>query len=1030
MSELLHIVAHHGTRDCHISVSIKTAKTLIDQNHASNKGLFYIKVTSSAKITKDTFEELLDTSDLLVLLSKLDKFENESHLCLQHHFKDHPEKSNGTHEEERHKCSDSISSDGATEMTKYHSLQLNLKLCEGKLVVERHTYKTKKLKGSVIYLRVLASSVWMIQESRKIHNFMSLLRVFKPHSQLLFYTKIGGVISETEFSVASWKWFPGIQSDMVTDIHYFLQDSGSTTDIKPVATEPSLLTVQALTRDNTSNTVVLQIVAVAAYVPVDASHYGTSCVTLTMYGQNFTPLQYEGESVLTELDWAKYGMKISVNTPDPWTKVLLPHDCMNEVTCGSKHPEAFWIHLCLVVQPVTRDVIKDLGLCWMTRYLPTFLCEQRPAVLQTLSSAVDKAMKPVKARLKTQQVVEQSIQSVCSAITDIVCLSGNNSFRDTVFRSMQVEDSVGLKEQLQCRLTDISQRCHSSVWGGYSQADSWKPSSAVPRDSNNTAASSNLRGRPLSGEGHSSQSHLGDSRPTDWFADQDPPSVKEAVVPQQRDLACSGGKNVALPTAEKESYVHSDFHKTISNTGQFEFPLDVNMSCDNGTCITKPIGMLMSFNTTQKQDPVESKRLSGQVGIPQEYQESPCLPALQQYVNTTPDLNQLISYGNSPEYKKQKVNKFDTLSSMKVQENMLADARQYSENLYTDVNASIKTTDLFVKNVTSPFLLLETEDLFEDEMPVNSLRFKSDISKTDTKRREPVPDISSVRKDVASWSPYQLPVTEACDGDKVGQTTISKVKRKSYQHDHTPDISRITHDMQVVSPFQDLGEWGHVEYGSNGKGKEARSEGMRPDFRSGCSTSREITPVISSCNVMKLTKAMEVVSPFQQLEAEDCIGHFNSPEHCLYEDPFNVSHYSGREAVDACTSNNSRVCKDKLRMPTYSKPLNEDSKQKQFDNGACGSQCVIQEKINKRSFSDNADPYLRMMNSKDFQATYAVVSDIVDDLDASIQDSVVHSVSEGAFPGVGSVTNTVPEIPDDSDEWFDDVLMGVDEWLQ
>ena len=39
---------------------------------------------------------------------------------------------------------------------------------------------------------------------------------------------------------------------------------------------------------------------------------------------------------------------------------------------------------------------------------------------------------------------------------------------------LQVEDSVGLKEQLQYRLTDISQRCHSSVWGGYSQADSWK----------------------------------------------------------------------------------------------------------------------------------------------------------------------------------------------------------------------------------------------------------------------------------------------------------------------------------------------------------------------------------------------------------------------------------------------------------------------------------------------------------------------------------------------------------------------------
>ncbi|XP_052768243.1 uncharacterized protein LOC128208735 [Mya arenaria] len=273
-----------------LGISIKATKSLYGKQ---NKVWFYVKVFSSVTVTKGCLDGLPKDSKLIALLEALGGVQKESHLCLQHTAQQQlgTQLCNG-----QSQYATSLSEQPLTQMLSVEysqtggtgnvgTLQQNLVLDHGGgLVVQTETFKSKSMDGTVIYLRIQTDTMQMFEEGKKIHNFLSLVRIFRPQFDLSFYMRAGDAVSKTSFDHCNWKITQPSGLSVVADPKYFLQQSGHEslkTNHDPVTSGPRLLDVSGITPGfGQLPSLEVQLMTVAQYFPLQTPK--TSCCKVTV----------------------------------------------------------------------------------------------------------------------------------------------------------------------------------------------------------------------------------------------------------------------------------------------------------------------------------------------------------------------------------------------------------------------------------------------------------------------------------------------------------------------------------------------------------------------------------------------------------------------------------------------------------------------------------------------------------------------------------------------------------------------------
>ncbi|WAR20575.1 hypothetical protein MAR_002413, partial [Mya arenaria] len=291
--EILELILRSSPSDeTSLGISIKATKSLYGKQ---NKVWFYVK-----GLPKD--------SKLIALLEALGGVQKESHLCLQHTAQQQlgTQLCNG-----QSQYATSLSEQPLTQMLSVEysqtggtgnvgTLQQNLVLDHGGgLVVQTETFKSKSMDGTVIYLRT--DTMQMFEEGKKIHNFLSLVRIFRPQV---------------------------IQSG-----HESLK-----TNHDPVTSGPRLLDVSGITPGfGQLPSLEVQLMTVAQYFPLQTPK--TSCCKLTVFGPNLLPVDKHS------------------------TSRLLSHHSGVQLEGVRTHPQAFLLPICLVLQTTTGSTHEVETVC-------------------------------------------------------------------------------------------------------------------------------------------------------------------------------------------------------------------------------------------------------------------------------------------------------------------------------------------------------------------------------------------------------------------------------------------------------------------------------------------------------------------------------------------------------------------------------------------------------------------------------------------------------------------------------------------
>ncbi|XP_045186953.2 uncharacterized protein LOC123544891 [Mercenaria mercenaria] len=424
-----------------VHVSIKSTK---NSQNSPRKSWFYVKVSTKSAIDRTQLEGKCRNPALYSILEYMQSLENESHLCIQN------------------PCD--LEGEG------HHSVQQNLLLEGERLKVLHEVKRSKQIEDSTLHLRVHQSVLHMMKACAHIHSHMAQIRIFRPKVDMSFTMKVGEAVSHTVFRVENRKklsqWLPSV----VTDSAFYLQDSDMiavSQSVTPCCLDPTLINVQVLTAQNEYKNASIKLSPVALYIPVAESE--SSYSKLTFYGPGYLPLDVNVACTLLEdIEWSKYGLKIDGETKAKTFKGLLP--CNTNVTLKSTRSgydmDHFTIHVFILIQTVdATDIAADYQ--QVNENLQSVLKEHRHTVISVIQGALDKLLQPVLNKAKNRALVIRSINSICKAVTDIVSMSSNEQFRTTALQCMKVTDTVELGVEMNHKLMDISQRKHPGVWAGH-----------------------------------------------------------------------------------------------------------------------------------------------------------------------------------------------------------------------------------------------------------------------------------------------------------------------------------------------------------------------------------------------------------------------------------------------------------------------------------------------------------------------------------------------------------------------------------
>lgn len=194
------------------------------------------------------------------------------------------------------------------------------------------------------------------------------------------------------------------------------------------------------------------------------------------------------------------------------------------------------------------------------------------------------------------------------------------------------------------------------------------------------------------------------------------------------------------------------------------------------------------------------------------------------------------------------------------------------------------------------------------------------------------------------------------------------------------------------------------------------------------------TPVDHTPDIAQITTGMEQVSPFLELAIEE---KTDQPfGQSLQEDPHFIGDQVGGRYVDHslvdvksdCMNHTTKgIClenKDSIRNVSNEKVRCA----KEFEDT-----CLSTDRHTNTSAANSCD--LELLQSDEFEQTFDIVSQLIDDLSADEAVNVSSQYDDANLENHVSVesetTSSCPRqiVPGDSDEWFDDILMEVEHWL-
>ncbi|KAK3588869.1 hypothetical protein CHS0354_025849 [Potamilus streckersoni] len=433
-----------------VSISIKAAKTVIYPNAQI---LFYVKVFFSRDIGIGEFQKDIDIfENLIFLLLAMQKFEDESHICIQHPCEILKEKVitqqsfmlDITEEKPRLKC---------------------IQMCEK---------QSNKPKHCSFHIRIYQSSRNMIEEGHRVFKLLKLLNIFWPGIHLKFQMKIGEVTSQSDFRFHSIREIsPEMQ--IISDASFYLQDC-ECTFLRPEISCGKSFTNIHIQDSSAGIDFQVNMLCVATCLSVEkVCSSEQHIITLSLFGPESVPIfqnvgfeeMKDNYNPLKQIFLSQLGLMLmdaeeSITfaqgmLPSIW-QIMVKWDDLKQVDAGSF---VIPVHLIFDLHKYEICQKKHAFHKWLQRNIETLIAKENSQIQKLLMQALQKLFQPIRKQRMVADIIHSSIQSVTNSVHNIVLQSTSETFRNKCFSQLQVSSSTELKQKLEEKLTAISKVRHN-----------------------------------------------------------------------------------------------------------------------------------------------------------------------------------------------------------------------------------------------------------------------------------------------------------------------------------------------------------------------------------------------------------------------------------------------------------------------------------------------------------------------------------------------------------------------------------------